>query len=151
MHSQSYPYFCHEGRNQFSFFNCLLFSKIFVDSTIYDKNPDIPCFHSVKHRSKFGKGDRNVVRDARNKICKNEKLRWNFNLFMTVGSYLTHENWPMNWPDFAASPVRLGWPARNRHTLACTHQFSHIIKWPPKPAVWFMSEWRAVTIEHARI
>ena len=56
----------------------------------------------------------------------------------------------MNWPDFAALPARLGWPARNRHTVACMHRLSHILGWPREPAVWFMSEWRAVANEHAR-
>ena len=31
------------------------------------------------------------------------------------------------------------------------HRFSYMLRWPPKPAVWFMSEWRAVAIEQARI
>ena len=74
-----------------------------------------------------------------------------FNPLTTVGTYLSHENWPLNWPDFAASPALLGWPARSRHTVACMHRFSHILlRRPPEPAVWFMSEWRAVAIEHAR-
>ena len=47
----------------------------------------------------------------------------------------------MNWPKF-------GWPARNRHTAACVHRFSHILRWPPKPVVWFMSESREVANEH---
>ena len=38
---------------------------------------------------------------------------------MPIGSYSTHEN----SPDFAALPTRFGWPARNRHTVACVHQF----------------------------
>ena len=61
---------------------------------------------------------------------------------------MTHENWPMNWPDFATSPALLGWPARNRHTAACIHRFSHILRRPPVPVVWFMSESRAVANEH---
>ena len=65
-----------------------------------------------------------------------------------IGSPVTHENWPMNWPNFAASPALLGWPARNRHTAACIHRFSHILRWPPEPVVWFMSESRAVANEH---
>ena len=32
-----------------------------------------------------------------------------------IGSPVTHENWLINWPDFATSPARLGWSARNRH------------------------------------
>ena len=51
-------------------------------------------------------------------------------------------------PNFAASPALLGWPARNRHTAACIHRFSHILRWPPEPVVWFMSESRAVANEH---
>ena len=73
--------------------------------------------------------------------CQHNPLR-------PIGSPVTHENWPMNWPDFAASPALLGWPARNRHTAACIHRFSHILRWPPKPVVWFMSESRAVANEH---
>ena len=65
-----------------------------------------------------------------------------------IGSPVTHESWPMNWPNFAASPALLGWPARNRHTAACIHRFSHILRWPPEPVVWFMSESRAVANEH---
>ena len=61
-----------------------------------------------------------------------------------IGSPVTHENWPLNWPDFAASPARLCWPARSRHTVACMHRFSHILRRPCEPAVWFMSESRAV-------
>ena len=67
------------------------------------------------------------------------------------GKPVTHENWPMNWPDFAALPAHLGWPACNRHTVACMHRFSHILRWPPEPAVWFMFESGAVTGELARI
>ena len=48
------------------------------------------------------------------------------NLFRTLGSYLTHENWPLNWPNFAAWPLLPGWPAHSRHTVACMHRFSHI-------------------------
>ena len=65
-----------------------------------------------------------------------------------IGSPVSHENWPMNWPNFAASPVLFGWPARNRHTAACIHRFSHILRWPPEPVVWFMSVSRAVANEH---
>ena len=71
-----------------------------------------------------------------------------YNPLTTIGSPVTHENWPTNWPDFAAAPARLGWPARNRHTVACIHRFSHILRWPPEPAVWFMSESRAVANEY---
>ena len=53
------------------------------------------------------------------------------------------------WPDPISLP-RLSWTARNRHTVTCMHQFSHILRWPPEPAVWFMSNWRAVSIEQAR-
>ena len=65
-----------------------------------------------------------------------------------IGSPVTHENLPTNWPNFSASPALLGWPARNRHTAACIHRFSHILRWPPEPVVWFMSESRAVANEH---
>ena len=63
-----------------------------------------------------------------------------------IGSPVTHENWPTNWPEFAASPTLFGWPACNcnRHTVACMHQFSYILRWSPVPVVWFMSESRAV-------
>ena len=54
----------------------------------------------------------------------------------------------MNWPNFAMSPALLGWPACNRHTAACVHRFSHILRWPPEPVVWFMSESRAIANEH---
>ena len=64
---------------------------------------------------------------------------------------MTHVNSPKMGPDFAASPDRLGWPARSRRTVACMHRFSHILGWPPEPAVWLMSEWRAVAIEQARL
>ena len=77
--------------------------------------------------------------------------RWknqDINLLRPIGSPVTHENWPMNWPNFAAPPTLLGWPARNRHTAACIHRFSHILRWPPEPVVWFMSESRAVANEH---
>ena len=57
----------------------------------------------------------------------------------------------MNWPDFAASQARLGWPAHNRHTVACMHRSSHILRWPPEPAVWLMSELGAVAGEQAMI
>ena len=66
------------------------------------------------------------------------------NSFWTIGSPVTHENLPINWPDFAASTARLGWPACNRHTVACIHRFSHILRLPPEPVVWFMSESGAV-------
>ena len=68
-----------------------------------------------------------------------------------IGSPVTHVNWPMNWPDFAASPARLRWPARSRYIVACMHRFSHILGIPPEPAVWFMSESRAVANRQARI
>ena len=61
-----------------------------------------------------------------------------------IGSPVTHENWPTNWPDFAVSTKLFDWPAHNRHTVACTHRFSHILRWSPEPAVWFMFESRAV-------
>ena len=67
------------------------------------------------------------------------------NPLTTVETYLSHENWPMNWPDFTASPAHLDGPTRNRHTVAYMYRFAHILKWPPELAVWFMSEWRAVT------
>ena len=35
-------------------------------------------------------------------------------------------------------------------TLACMHRFSHMLRWPPKPAVCFMSAWRVVEIKQAR-
>ena len=70
------------------------------------------------------------------------------NPLTTIGSPVTHENWPMNWSNFAASPALLGWPARNRHTAACIHRFSHILRRSPVPVVWFMSESRAVANEH---
>ena len=69
-------------------------------------------------------------------------------LFMPIGSPVTHENLPTNWPNFAASPALLGWPARNRHTAACIHRFSHILRWQLEPVVWFMSESRAFANEH---
>ena len=71
-----------------------------------------------------------------------------YNPLRTIGSPVTHENWPMNWPNFATSPALLGWPARNRHTAACIHRFSHVVRRPPVPVVWFMSESRAVANEH---
>ena len=71
-----------------------------------------------------------------------------YNPLTTIGSPVTHENWPMNWPNFAASPALLGWPARNRHTAACIHRFSHLLRTPPVPVVWIMSESRAVANEH---
>ena len=71
-----------------------------------------------------------------------------YNPLRTIGSPVTHENWPMNWPNFAASPALLGWPARNRHTAACIHRFSHLLGTPPEPVVWIMSESRAVANEH---
>ena len=48
------------------------------------------------------------------------------------------------------NPLRpIGSPnARNRHTAACIQRFSHILRWPPEPVVWFMSESRAVANEH---
>ena len=70
------------------------------------------------------------------------------NPLRTIGSPVTHENWPMNWPNFAAWPALLGWPARNRHTAACIHRFSHLLRTPPVLVVWFMSESRAVANEH---
>ena len=70
------------------------------------------------------------------------------NPLRTIGSPVTHENWPMNWPNFAVSPALLGWPARNRHTAACIHRFSHLLRTPPVPVVWIMSESRAVANEH---
>ena len=72
------------------------------------------------------------------------------NPFTSIGSYLTHENWPLNWPDFAVWPTLPSWPAHNRHTVACMHRFSHILGVSPEPAVWFMSEWRAVRIDQER-
>ena len=36
-----------------------------------------------------------------------------------------HENWPINWPDFAVSPARLGWPACSRHWQASNAAFAH--------------------------
>ena len=36
-----------------------------------------------------------------------------------IGSNSTHENSPMNSPDFAVSPAGFSWPVRNRHTVAC--------------------------------
>ena len=72
----------------------------------------------------------------------------NINPLTPIGSPVTHENWPMNWPNFAASPALLGWPARNRHTAACIRRFSHIFGRPPEPVVWFMSESRAVANKH---
>ena len=77
----------------------------------------------------------------------NIRLR-DINPLRTIGSPVNHENWPMNWPNFAASPALLGWPARNRHTAACIHRFFHIFRRPPVPVVWFMSESRAVANEH---
>ena len=71
-----------------------------------------------------------------------------YNPLRTIGSPVTHENWPMNWPNFAASPALLGWPARNRHTAACIHRFSHLPRTPPVPVVWIMSESRAVANVH---
>ena len=65
-----------------------------------------------------------------------------------IGLPVTHENLPTNWPNFTALPALLGWPARNRHTAACIHRFSHILRWPAEPVVWFMSESRAVANEH---
>ena len=47
-------------------------------------------------------------------ICKtlcNLHNEVNNNPLMPIGSYMTYENWPMNWPDFAASS-----------RLACTQQ-----------------------------
>ena len=41
-----------------------------------------------------------------------------------IGSPVTHESWPINWPNFAASPARVGQPARSRRTHALI--FSHI-------------------------
>ena len=73
-----------------------------------------------------------------------------YNPFRTIGSYLTHENWPLNWPNFAVWPVLPGWPAHSRHTVACMHRFSHILGLPPELTVLFMSEWRAVAIDQAR-
>ena len=73
---------------------------------------------------------------------------FNLNPLRTIGSPVTHENWPMNWPNFAASPALLGWPARNRHTAACIHRFSRLLRTPPVPVVWIMSESRAVANEH---
>ena len=70
------------------------------------------------------------------------------NPLRTIGSPVTHENWPMNWPNFAASPAFLGWPARNRHTAACIHRRSHLLRTPPVPVVWIMSEPRAVANKH---
>ena len=63
-----------------------------------------------------------------------------YNPLRPIGSPVTHENWPMNWPNFTVSPALLGWPARNRHTAACIHRFSHTLRWPPEPVVWFMFE-----------
>ena len=71
-----------------------------------------------------------------------------YNPLRPIGSPVTHENLPTNWPNFAASPALLCWPARNRHTAACIHRFSHILGRPPEPVVWFMSESRAVANEH---
>ena len=71
-----------------------------------------------------------------------------YNPLTLIGLPVTHENWPMNWPNFAASPALLGWPARNGHTAACIRRFSHIFGRPPEPVVWFMSESRAVANEH---
>ena len=82
-------------------------------------------------------------------LCNASSIMPN-NPLTSNGNFSSHATWPSNWPDFAASPGRLGWPARSRHTLACMHRFSHILRWSPVPVVWFMSEWRAVTIEPAR-
>ena len=80
------------------------------------------------------------------------EIIWNITLWVNplwpIGSPVTHENLPTNWPNFAASPALLGWPARNRHTAACINRFSHILRWPPEPVVWFMSESRAVANDH---
>ena len=80
------------------------------------------------------------------KVCHTSEQK--VNPLTPIGSPVTHENWPMNWPNFAVSPALLGWPARNRHTAACIHRFSHILRWPPELVVWFMSESRAVANEH---
>ena len=67
-----------------------------------------------------------------------------FNPFRTGVTFSSHENSPTNWPDSAALPAGFTWPARSRHTTACMHRFSHILRPPPVPAVWVMPEWRAV-------
>ena len=36
-------------------------------------------------------------------------------------AYLTHENRPLNWFDFAAWPALLGWLAHSKHTVAHMH------------------------------
>ena len=80
-----------------------------------------------------------------------EPIFHQINPLRPIGRQGPHENWPMNWPKFVALPALLGWPARNRvnrHTAACVHRFSHILRWPPEPVVWFMSESRAVANEH---
>ena len=69
---------------------------------------------------------------------------------MSVGSYMIHENWPLNRLDFATWPTLPSWPAHSRHTVAYMHRFSHILSVSPEPAVWFMSGWRAVRIDHER-
>ena len=92
------------------------------------------------------------------RVCSSELISTLFlgtlsksnNFLRPIGSPVTHENWPMNLPNFAASPALLGWPARNRHTVACIHRFSHVLTWPSEPVVWFMSESRAVANEHER-
>ena len=71
------------------------------------------------------------------------------NPLMSIGSPVIQVNWPMNWFDFAVPLAHLGWSAQNRHTVACMHQFSYILRWPPEPAVCFMSELRVIKIEHA--
>ena len=50
---------------------------------------------------------------------------------MPIGSPVTRVNWPMNFRRVAGW---LGWPARNRCTVACMHRFSYILGWPPEPA-----------------
>ena len=87
-------------------------------------------------------------------ILNNTSTSGNINPLTPIGSPVTHENWPMNWPDFATSPARLGWPATQQtHCGIGMHAsiFSTYSDDHPSRQSGFMSEWRAIAIEHAGI
>ena len=95
--------------------------------SVWGFNPWYPNLYQVHpHESRQKTYDRTSLPNLRWRLWHKNIIHIALNPLRPIGSPVTHESWPMNWPNFAASPAHRPVCTQQTHCGTYASIFSHI-------------------------